>query len=50
MLYCVNLDAFFLINVLDVRITGSSASEPVHDIGDVIDVKVEPVEVSYCVL
>ena len=46
-LYCVDLDAFTYW--FDFLITGSNASEPVHDIEDVIDLKVEPLEVSYCI-
>ena len=36
-----------LIYLFYLHITGSCASEPVHDNEDIIDLKDEPVEVSY---
>ena len=49
-LYWVHYNAYILsyhfIHSFDFHITGSSASEPVLDIEDIIDLKDEPVEVS----
>ena len=47
---CIFVNITLFIYSFDSRITGSCASEPVDENEDIIDLKDEPVEVSYCIL